>query len=342
VAGPRSSAGLLKPFKLQRPFHFNHESEGIMLTPQESAAALRVLICIAKADGQLSEAERHSIQSSMAGLPLPEGVALSGLLDGKFQLKEVAQPLTGPEARERAFEAAFALAGAEGGVSQAERKALEELRALWSISADRASEIERTLALADVEKAAAEPTAEPAADRAGESHKLITKYCIMTAITGAVPVPLIADLMVVPMQLKMVYSLGRISDHTFDKATVKSLLATLGIGTGARIAVASLSKLIPGWGSFVGASTAYATTYALGRVVVRYLEAQGKLSLDALMEPFRKELEQGKAQYEASREAIAQQREVAAALEKLGKDLRDGKITQEDFDRKTGELVAKL
>ena len=126
----------------------------------------------------------------------------------------------------------------------------------------------------------------------------------------------------------------------------------MGLGTGARLAIANLAKLLPGWGSVVGATTSFASTYALGKVMEKFFAEGGKLEdlVQASREPegggpavddttraggtiLRKEF---KAAEEIARGVYANQRDVIIqsqrftkpALDKLTAELKAGVITQ--------------
>ena len=118
------------------------------------------------------------------------------------------------------------------------------------------------------------------------------------------------------------------------------LYALLGLGTGARLAIANLAKLVPGWGSAVGATTSFASTYALGKVIDKFFES-GASEEDAgkLKDDFEAAKNEGKEVYSQQQDAIVEsQRSYASTLDGLAADLKAGKITQAEFD----ERVAKL
>ena len=58
-------------------------------TETEVLAGIRVLVCIAKADGVLHAEEEKALASAFEASPLPEGITLDGLL-GENSLTETA------------------------------------------------------------------------------------------------------------------------------------------------------------------------------------------------------------------------------------------------------------
>ena len=117
------------------------------------------------------------------------------------------------------------------------------------------------------------------------------------------------------------------------------MLYGLGLGTGARMAVNSLAKLVPGWGSAVGATTSFAATFALGKVMEKFFSEDAKGDVASLKTYFKSQEKEGKAAYADQKEEIAQkEKDNKPALDQLSQDLKDGKIDQEEFDKRLSAL----
>lgn len=102
---------------------------------------------------------------------------------------------------------------------------------------------------------------------------LVVGYSTMAASAGAVPVPFL-DLALLPgIQAKMARSLAQVYGQTMTAEKYGELLAAVGVGLLARQAVRELTKFIPYVGSVVGAASAWATTFALGRALCYYFQA---------------------------------------------------------------------
>jgi uncharacterized protein (DUF697 family) len=146
---------------------------------------------------------------------------------------------------------------------------------------------------------------------------------------------------VVALQLKMVRDIGALWGHSVDRQAAKSMLYSVGLGTGARLAIANLAKLLPGWGSVVGATTSFASTYALGKVIDKLFASGKDLESTAnLQKEFRAAEEEARAVYAGHKDIIIQsQRSNQAAFDALTADLKAGKITQEEFDARVVELA---
>ena len=75
-------------------------------------------------------------------------------------------------------------------------------------------------------------------------------------------------------------------------------------------------KVIPGWGSLVGATTSFASTYAVGVVMHKHFQnaAEGKLDMEALKAEFEAAQKEGKETYKAKK----------GEIEAKEKEMRDG------------------
>lgn len=153
-------------------------------------------------------------------------------------------------------------------------------------------------------------------------------------------VAIATDLAIVALQLKLVRDVGQYWGHKVDKAAAKTLLGGFGLGTGARIAVSNLAKLVPVWGSAFGATTAFATTWALGKIANRYFETGQKADLAQLKTEMKSMEKAGKDAYAQQKDAIKHKREQSAAtLEALNQQRKAGTIGQSEYEAKIAALV---
>lgn len=189
------------------------------------------------------------------------------------------------------------------------------------------------------------PIADPV-ERAATINTWILRYAVLTAALGAFPIPglsIATDLTVIALQLKMIRDLGAYWGHTIDRQGAKTILYGVGLGTGARLAISNLAKLLPGWGSVVGATTSFASTYALGKVIDRLL-ASGEVptaeTSSALRPAFRRAEEAARSVYADQEDVIIQsQRHNKAVIDALHADFASGAITREELDAKLLDLV---
>jgi uncharacterized protein (DUF697 family) len=130
---------------------------------------------------------------------------------------------------------------------------------------------------------------------------------------------------IIPLQMKMVYRVGKAHGFDLDRGHIQDFLATVGVGLtsqyveqlGRKLLGGLLGQLAGGIGRGIGSAAAggafsFATTYALGQVAKRYYADGRKLSGESLKQAFGTMLDQGKAMQERYLPQIQQK---AAALD---------------------------
>lgn len=310
----------------------------------EGLAALRILIAVAKADGKLLDEERNALEHALEGAELPSGIALESLLADELDLEAQIQRITSEEGRLETYQAAVGLAYLDGECAPAEAEILERLKFAFQIDPQKASfwrelaaEAKDTLLPAHIK------AVKDAAERTAEIREDTLKYAIMSAVLGAFPVPGVAiatDVAVVALQAKLVRDIGQYFGNTMDKKAVSSLLGGIVGGAGMRIAVNNLVKLVPGWGSVVGATTSFATTWGIGHAAMRFFESGGKLSPSELREQFKAAKKEGQTAYDENKDAVeAKASSAREAVEALNADLEAKRITRAEYDAKVAELL---
>lgn len=308
---------------------------------EEGLAGIRLLVCMARADGVMHADERFALEDALAGLKLPAGLTPGAIIDETNDPQTLAKLITSAEGRDYSYASVYSLAHCDRHLHEAEEKILNVLRQEWAIKPEEDVALAGALDAGKSARISASRLS-PIADekkRESEANSLLTRYCILTGITGAIPVPLVPDLLVVPMQIKMVYDVAALFGQKTDKKTIQLMFETLGVGTGARLGVSVLSKFVPGWGSLVGATTAYATTFALGKVAWAYFKNDGKTPVESLKPLFKAEKEHGKQEFQKHKAALQEaQKAHAGTLKELAFELQQGKITQQEYEEKVDKL----
>ena len=308
----------------------------MQITHEEAVAALHVLVAVAQADGKLEPAEREALEAAIGEAGLDEIVSVEDLFGDRFDLAPQLALLARPEAREATFRSAYSLAYADGECSAEERALLSRLREGLAIPEAHEQEL-RTL----FDHLAADHEHEPVyveriddPEKRGEAVRAATLKCaIITAVLGAFPFPgfaVLTDLAALYLQVELVRDIAVMHGQQIDKTRARALLAAVGLGTTARLAVSNLAKLLPGWGSVIGATTSFASSYAAGVAFDRHFEAG--LDHEALARVFAEAHEDGKREYHANKDDIAARSEKAkvelAALAEQRKSgaLRDAEL----------------
>lgn len=321
------------------------------ISENEALASLKILAVVARADGTIHTDERKSLAAALERLELPSGCTVDALLREEVDLDAQLRELKSPEARDQIYRSAYFMAYADGGCSKEEQTVLDRIAASTDPSQETKASLERLFvgrAKGSGPRASIAPIADPAS-RAAEVKKWVLRYSILTAALGAFPVPGLAiatDLAVIAMQLKMIRDLAGYWGHDLDRQAAKSILYGLGVGTGARLAIANLAKLLPAWGSVVGATSSFASTYALGNVIDKMFAAgvdvsEGKVDVsDEVRSNFKSAEAEARAVYENQKDVIiASQRSHRVALDLLALELKAGNITRDEFDARVSALA---
>lgn len=310
----------------------------------ELLASLRILKCMAGTDGATDKDEIKRLEASLEWAPLPAGITLQSVLGETHDLVKQMALLTSPEGREQTFQAAFAMAHADGQCTVEEQKILDTMRVSWNIPEERLTLLDRLVhEVKDTVLPSNIQTVSDASKRKAEIQSDTLKYSVLSGVLGAFPFPVLSiatDLAVVGIQVKFVRDIGQRWGHTVDSKAAKSILLGLGLGTGARIAVNTLFKLVPLAGSVWGASTAFASTWALGKIANQYFESGAKSDISTYREAFGKAREEGQTAYKTNEAAVeAAGKQHAATLKTLGEELKAEKLTPENYEKKVAELA---
>lgn len=308
----------------------------------EAKACLRALVAVAKADGRITDDELAALVSTLG--TLPGSSDLAPYLAEKVDFDQLLAEITSPQAREQLWQSAYGMVHADGKATSEEQKLLDRMRTTFKLDDANVSTTQRVFEEAKdtLLPSNIDPINDPAR-RQKEIDQDVLKYSVLSAVLGAFPVPGVAlatDLAIIALQVKLVRDIGQYWGHKVDKEAAKTLLGGLGLGTGARIAVSNLAKLVPVWGSAFGATTAFATTWALGKIANRYFEGGQKANLADLKKELKVMEKEGKDAYAQQKDAIERKRQDAAAtLTALNEQRRAGTISQTDYERRIAELA---
>lgn len=310
----------------------------------EAVASLKILAAIARADGSVHNDERKSLAAALDNLELSQPVKIDELLaDTTIDVKAELAKLESEAAREQIYRSAFFMAHADGTCTKEEQAILDLVAQETNVAPEARQSLERIFTPARTSLMPTKLTkVDDAEQRAQKVKAQIMKYAVVSAVLGAFPIPGVAiatDLAVIALQLKMVRDIGRLWGHDVDRNAAKSMLYTMGLGTGARLAVNNLAKLLPGWGSAIGATTSFASTFALGRVIEKFFAADAKVDLATLKPDFEAAQKEGKAAYKEQKAEIAKQEiESKRTLDLLSEDVKKGLITQDELERRVTEM----
>ncbi len=301
------------------------------MNAQETRSILTIALLAAFADGMKDERERAAVKRVAEVLGPDAGFDFPALyrdvLLTKPELATVVAGLQSDGARQLAYEMAVGVCDADGAQGPAEREFLQKLAAALGINgaaaaaasaqadeiADAAFDAEPTVAPAAA--AAAAGAAGAAASAAGpkvatgtvtgrstmpdaEMDKTILNASITNAALELLPESL-ASMAIIPLQVRLVYKIGKSYGYPMDMSHAKDFIATLGVGLtgqyleqfGRKLLGGLLGGVGGGIGRTVGRQVAssgmtFATTYAIGRVAQRYYAGGRTLDAGTLKQTF--------------------------------------------------------
>lgn len=288
------------------------------MTPNQQQAVLTIGLMAAFADGANDDREREQIRQMAESLGGEAGASgLPGLyrqvLLKRASVTDAAASLTELDHRQLAYEMAVCVCDVDGHLSGAEKQFLAELATSLGLDRGVTAPMDRQAdALADLVEAAAPatvttdtpPTPGIAADpNARSAHKpeldrSVLNHAILAGALELLPQSW-ASMAIIPLQIKMVYGIGKAYGHELDQGHIRELLATVGVGLtsqyleqfGRKLLGGLLGKIGGGLGRQVGKSAtgvafSFATTYALGQVASRYYAGGRMMSTALLKESF--------------------------------------------------------
>ena len=271
------------------------------MNPAQQKSLLAITLYAAFADGAKHDREREEIRriaeslSTDASAPDLTGLYQDVLLK-RVTLEAAAAALTEPGQRQLAYELAVCVCDADGRQSEAEQLKLDAGEAAaFERDADTIVELAETAAPAAAITAASGPVvaAQPNVPEA-ELDKSILNYALMNGALELLPQSW-ASMAIIPLQIKMVYSIGKSHGVTLDQGHIKEFIAAAGVGLTSQYLEQFGRKLLGGLlgkaagkalgnlgGAATGVAFSFATTYALGQLAKRYY-AGGRVMNTAML-----------------------------------------------------------
>jgi uncharacterized protein (DUF697 family)/tellurite resistance protein len=272
--------------------------------PPENAI-LTISLFAAFADGSNDDREREHIRrfAESMGDTAPELPRLyQDVLFKRVTLDGAVQALGELGQRQFAYEMAVCVCDADGVQTAAEQSFLADLKTRLGLDGDAGSMATATQAN-NLAAAAAAPLATTAAAAQptvndAELDKSILNYSILNGALELLPQSW-ASVAIIPLQVKMVYRIGKAYGVELDQGHIKEFLATVGVGLTSQYLEQFGRKLLGGLLGKMAGKTAgkigraatgmafsFASTYALGQVARRYYAGGRQMSTQLLQESF--------------------------------------------------------
>jgi uncharacterized protein (DUF697 family) len=290
-------------------------AEPIQPTESHPHATSLIAVCFhaAFADGENGSGERERIEDLGRELGVGEVSAVARrILMGRLSLEEAVAPLVGREDRMLAYEMARAVCESDERLTAGEQAFLESLRGMLSLAAEEAAELD-----AEVDQLLTLPVSEGAGEEEGAVSRgadpdlsgMILRYSILNGALELLPQTM-ATMAILPLQMKMVWRIGKAHGQELDRASIKEFLAAAGIGLGSQMMEGFARKLLRGVGGRLagkmagrvaaqatGSAFSFASTYAIGHLACRYHAAGRKLGADEWKRAYPVLVEDAKKRY---------------------------------------------
>ena len=284
------------------------------MTTEETRAVLTLCLLASFADGEKHERERDEIKRVAENFSQGDAVHLSTLyqdvLMQRVNLASVVDQLQSTEAKRLAYEMAVCVCDADGTLSDAEQRVLADARAALGLGAAAADEFvqqAQAIAAAPVSSVSVASVAAGSAGAAAGAHAVVNEAELDGAILNAAIVngalellpETLSTMAIIPLQMKLVWRIGKAYGFELDSGHVKDFLATAGVGLTSQYLEQAGRKLLGGLLGKVGGGLlrgagnqavstgmSFATTYALGQVAKRYYAGGRTLSTQMLKETY--------------------------------------------------------
>ncbi|MEP7154709.1 MAG: TerB family tellurite resistance protein, partial [Betaproteobacteria bacterium] len=264
------------------------------MTPQEETALVTIALMAAFADGNNTDSERAEIKRVATSLSANSEINVAAIYQdvilNRASLDSATSALAGAESKKLAYELAVGVCDADGAQSAIERAFLANLQAkLGLATADMQAAVvfdakASSLAVAPLGGTTSFEPARLASNMSVEEQdQAILHYAILNGALELLPESL-ASMAIIPLQMKMVYRIGKSYGFELDRGHIKDFLATAGVGMASQyveqIGVKLVGRLFGGGliGGLLGgvakqsisSGMSFATTYALGHLARRY------------------------------------------------------------------------
>ena len=285
------------------------------MTQDNIKAILAIAIHAAFSDNNKDDHEREEIRRIAESLAeqtaAPDLARLyQDVLLKRSSLAAATAVLSDIGERQFAYEMALCVCEADGRLADSERAFLDQLRQLLDLPGGEAAQIEAAVERQfDAYDFGAHPALQPApvpvaapsitaAAPAATQDKSILNYALLCGALELLPQSW-ASMAIIPLQIKLVYSIGKAHGVSLDQGHIKEFIAAAGVGLTSQYLEQFGRKLLGGllgkaagktFGKVGSAATgmafSFATTYALGQVAQRYYAGGRVMSTALLRETF--------------------------------------------------------
>ena len=268
---------------------------------EDQKAILAIALHAAFADGEKDDREREQVRRIAESLastsPTVDLRAIyQDVLLKRFGLDQAVAALSDDALRHYAYEMALCVCEADGQMTASERAFLDGLKASLGLGDVKAREIEREVDPFVVTASTASGSAF-GSDKA-ELDQSILNYALLNGALELLPQSW-ASMAIIPLQIKMIYGIGKAYGVALDQGHIKEFIAAAGVGLTSQYLEQFGRKLLGGLLGKMAGKTAgkigraatgmafsFATTYALGHLAKNYYAGGRQMNGELLRETY--------------------------------------------------------
>jgi uncharacterized protein (DUF697 family)/tellurite resistance protein len=268
---------------------------------EDQKAILAIALHAAFADGAKDDREREEVrriaESLASASPTVDLRAIyQDVLLKRFGLDQAVAALSDDALRHYAYEMALCVCEADGQTTASERTFLDGLKVSLGLGDVKAREIEREVD-PFVVTASTVSGSTFGSDKA-ELDQSILNYSLLNGALELLPQSW-ASMAIIPLQIKMIYGIGKAYGVALDQGHIKEFIAAAGVGLTSQYLEQFGRKLLGGLLGKIAGKTAgkigrtatgmafsFATTYALGQLAKHYYAGGRQMNGDLLRETY--------------------------------------------------------
>lgn len=245
---------------------------------REALASLRVLVCIAKADGSLSSSDQEMLRAAFEQLePLPQPITWEQLLTEDIPITELLQDITTPDTQEALYNAARSLIEPEG-THPGQQQLFNQMQTAFYSSPKNVSDDSSYKSLV--------AGIQIVAQHNRRVRNLVLDYALGAAVIGLIPVPgllIIQIITLVFLMIKMRRNIGALwgfpkgHDILAFVGTWFGSLGALAIALMAWLTLLGIGVFVPFVDSLARAAAFATLVWAQGQVTNQFYNSSRRM-----------------------------------------------------------------
>ncbi len=260
---------------------------------QDALASLRVLVCTAKADGDVSPSERTILTRAWEQLPKPLSITLAQLLAEEIPLTQLLEGITTPDAQRAVYDAARSLAE-QNGIHPQQQRLLDQIQTTFrsSLTASPSRSSDPNSDNSPYESL--EAGIQLVAQHNRKVRNVILDYALGAAVIGLIPIPgllllqILAVLILIIKMRRHIRALWGFPTGHDILAFVSNWFGSLGclaIALMAWLTVLVIGAFVPFVDSLARAAAFATLTWAEGQVTNQFYFGSRRMDHLAFLQP---------------------------------------------------------